>query len=77
MRDRLLECFHSVFAAQPGASLLSATPDTIADWDSTRHFLLLQSIEEEFEVRIPERTAGELLSFADFENYLQSKLSSV
>ncbi len=76
MRDRLLQCFRAMFPGQPDEALLEASPETIASWDSTSHFLLLSSVEEEFELRIPESAGGELLSFAEFQNYLEGRLLS-
>ena len=76
IRDRLLQCFRTLFPGQPDAVLLAASPDTIARWDSTSHFLLLSAVEEEFELRIPESTGGELLSFDEFESYLDGRLLS-
>ncbi len=74
--DRLLQCFRTVFPEQADQALLAATPDTVERWDSTNHFLLLQVIEEEFDVRIPESTGGELLSFQEVRNYLSSRIAS-
>ena len=69
--DRLVRCFATVF---PGAQAIpEATPDTEPRWDSSSHVLLVQVIEDEFGVSIPEVAAGELLSFQAFESYLAPK----
>ena len=72
LRERLVACFLAVF---PGLSALeapTATIDSIQGWDSSRHFMLMQVIEEEFGIQIPEEVVGEIESFAGFENYLHA-----
>ena len=75
LRQRLVNCFVTVFPGNSQDSLIEATPDSIAGWDSTNHFLLLQIIEEEFGLQISEQLSGELLSFREFEAYLSTKVS--
>jgi acyl carrier protein len=73
VRERLVVCFSAVF---PGLSRLdasTATTDTIQAWDSSHHFMLMQVIEEEFGIQIPEEAVGEIESFAGFENYLNGE----
>jgi hypothetical protein len=72
VRQRLLTCFQTIFPEQTGEELLSATPDSVTRWDSSNHFLLLQVVEEEFGVRVPESVGGELLSFSDWDAYLEN-----
>lgn len=73
IEERLLQSFRSVFPNQSDAALRQATPETIAQWDSANHFTLLQVVEEDFDIRIPESAGGELLSFEAFEEYLHSR----
>jgi acyl carrier protein len=71
LRERLVVCFTAVF---PGLSALdapTASIDTIPAWDSSHHFILMQVIEEQFAIQIPEAVVGEIDSFAGFENYLK------
>ncbi|MDE3167737.1 MAG: hypothetical protein KGN36_18190 [Acidobacteriota bacterium] len=49
-----------------------ATIDTVANWDSSNFFLLVQVIEESFGVPLPEEALAEIDSFAGFEDYLSS-----
>lgn len=71
-RQRLIRCFATVF---PEAQVIpDASPDTLERWDSVNHFTLIQVIEDEFAVSIPESAGGELLSFRDFEAYLSPKI---
>jgi acyl carrier protein len=74
LEQRLLGCFQSVFAGEPAGRLATATPDSLGRWDSTNHFLLIEVIEEEFQVRIPERDSGELLSFQAWAGYLADRV---
>ena len=71
--ERLLQCFRTVFTDESDTALKSANPDSLAKWDSTNHFILLQLVEEEFDLRIPEDEGGELLSFGDIKRYVDSK----
>jgi acyl carrier protein len=70
--EKLLRCFQTVFTGESDSALKSATPDTLTKWDSTNHFILLQLVEEEFNLRIPESEGGELLSFGDIQRYVES-----
>ena len=75
LRQRLVNCFLTVFPNNSQDHLIAGTPDSIAGWDSTNHFLLLQIVEEEFGLQISEQTGGQLLSFGEFEAYLSAKVS--
>jgi len=76
-RQRLIGCFTTVFPKLAPEQVVAATLDSTHDWDSTRHFLLMQVVEEEFSLQIPEEMIGEMVSFAGFEDYLEreSKVS--
>lgn len=74
LRQRLVNCFSTLFPNISPDRLIAATPDSIAGWDSTNHFLLLQIVEEEFGLQISEETGGQLLSFGEFEAYLSAKV---
>jgi len=74
LRQRLVNCFSTLFPGNSQDRLIEATPDSIEGWDSTNHFLLLQIVEEEFGVQISEQAGGQLLSFAEFEAYLSTKV---
>jgi len=70
VRQRLVACFTAVF---PGLSVMeapAATVDNVRTWDSSHHFMLMQVIEEEFGIQIPEEVLGDIESFAGFENHL-------
>ena len=74
LRQRLVNCFFTVFPGNSQDRLIEATPDSIAGWDSTNHFLLLQIVEEEFGLQISEQSGGQLLSFGEFEAYLRERV---
>lgn len=69
-RERLISCFTTVFADLSGEAAPNASIDNLSAWDSSRHFMLMQVIEEEFGIQIPEEVIGEIESFAGFESYL-------
>lgn len=71
IRQRLAQCFAAVFPTIPPDQLASATADNVAAWDSAHHAALVQVIEEEFQLELPDNVIGETDSFAAFETYLQ------
>lgn len=75
LRQRLMNCFSTLFPGNSQDRLNTATPDSIEGWDSTNHFLLLQIVEEEFGLQISEQSGEQLLSFGEFEAYLRAKVS--
>jgi acyl carrier protein len=76
-REHLVACFTAVFPRLGPDEVRAATIDSVSDWDSTHHFLLVQVIEEAFGIQIPEEIVGETVSFGGFEAYLaqEGKLS--
>ena len=72
-RERLLECFSTVFPGQPAAELVNANIDNLPLWDSSSHILLMQVIEEQFGFPVDDDHMGELLSFSAIEKYLQDE----
>ena len=72
-REKLLECFSTVFPGTPPAQLVEATIDNLPGWDSSNHILLMQVIEEQFGFPVDEDQMGELVSFAAVEEYLNTE----
>lgn len=72
--ERLVPCFTTVFPALAATEAPLATVDNTQEWDSSHHLLLMQVIEEEFGVQIPEEVVGEIDSFAGYEQYLVAKV---
>jgi acyl carrier protein len=73
LRARLIVCFTAVFPGLTPDEAPNASTDTLPAWDSSNHFLLMQTIEETFGIQIPEELLGEIDSFAGFERYLAQK----
>jgi len=73
LRPRLIACFTAVFPGLSADQAPAATIDTVPAWDSTHHYMLMQVIEENFGVRLPEEVLGEIDSFAGFEDHLSGK----
>jgi acyl carrier protein len=69
-RERLVACFAAVFPGLPADALPSANIDNVLDWDSSHHYMLMQVVEEEFRIKIPEDQLGMMDSFAGFEEYV-------
>ncbi len=69
-RVRLVECFTAVFPGLSASDAPVAAIDSMPAWDSSRHFMLMQVVEETFGIQIPEEVVGEIDSFASFEDYL-------
>lgn len=69
-RERLISCFTTVFADLDDDAAPHASIDNVRAWDSSHHFMLMQVIEEEFGIQIPEEAMGEIDSFSGFEHYL-------
>ena len=72
--QRLAKCFRTVFPELPQDALPGAAIDTVKGWDSSHHFQLMQAVEEEFDIRVPDEAIGEIDSFASFENYLRANV---
>lgn len=73
IRDRLVNCFQSVFPTLSREEALEATVDNVKNWDSLANFSLLTVIEEEFELQIDGDDLDKLRSFASVETYLASR----
>jgi len=69
-RERLLECFSTVFPGNPPAELVQANIDNMPAWDSSSHILLMQVIEEQFGFPVDDDHMGDMVSFAALEEYL-------
>jgi acyl carrier protein len=70
VRERLMHCFIIVFLALAPSDAVVATIDTVPAWDSGHHFMLVQVIEENFDIHIPEDVLAEIDSFDGFACYL-------
>jgi acyl carrier protein len=72
VRQKLTNCFRTVFPDLPEASIPTASSATIAAWDSVAAITLLQVVEEEFQREVDLERIGELSSFEALVQYLSS-----
>ena len=73
VRERLIECFLSVFPSLERDAVVVASVDATEAWDSLANFSLVTLIEEEFDLQIPSDDLEQLTSFASVEAYLASR----
>jgi acyl carrier protein len=69
-RARLAACFAAVFPDLPPADIPSATPMTVAAWDSIANVTLLAVVEEEFGIAVDPDDLEHLTSFDALLEYL-------
>ena len=67
---RLTACFQTVFPDLPPARIPHASQTSVPKWDSTAAIMLLNVIEDEFEIQIDFDLLAELDSFDRFHEYL-------
>jgi acyl carrier protein len=69
-RERLADCFRTVFPTLPPDSVYTASQSKLAEWDSVAAITLVNVIEEEFEIELDLEALSELTSFDLVLNYL-------
>jgi acyl carrier protein len=69
-RMRLVKCFAAVFADLPPAEIPTATPMTVAAWDSIANVTLVAVVEEEFGIAVDADDLEHLTSFEALLDYL-------
>jgi acyl carrier protein len=74
LQTRLATCFTRVFPGLPENKIRSATPQTLAEWDSVASISLVNVIEEEFNTEIDFELLAELDSFDAIANYLTKRI---
>ena len=72
IRQKLTNCFRTVFPRLPAASIPHASVDTVAAWDSLTAVILLRVVEEEFHTEVDLGRLAELDSFESLAQYLSS-----
>jgi acyl carrier protein len=65
-KSRLIACFKQVFPNLTDKTVLSASEDTLGDWDSVRVVELVVAIEKEFGDVLNLEKIAELTSFDAF-----------
>jgi acyl carrier protein len=71
---RLTQCFQHVFPGLSEEQIRSATPQTVAEWDSIAAISLVNVIEEEFNVTIEFEDVVNLDSFDAIAQYLKERM---
>jgi acyl carrier protein len=74
LHTRLSECFSRVFPALAADQIHSATPRSVAEWDSIAAISLVNVIEEEFNTQIDFEDMAELDSFEAIASYLTRRV---
>lgn len=73
LRDRLTACFATVFPGLPQEAIPNARQTSLAAWDSIAALMLLNVIDEEFQVHIDLEVLPELDSFERVLAHLASR----
>lgn len=76
MRQRLRTEMARVFETDPETLPNDACIDTVAQWDSLRHLMLMDAIETTFEVSFSHAEMVEMLDEAIIANTLANKLGA-
>ena len=72
-RERLAECFRVVFPTlKDNAEIFAATRTTVPEWDSVAAIVLVNVLEEEFQIEMDFDILGDLTSFDLVLDYLKS-----
>jgi acyl carrier protein len=69
--ERLATCFVAVFPSLKPDQVTTASPQTVANWDSLATVTLVNVIEEEFHIQIDPEDFSSVLSFAGAEALVQ------
>ena len=68
----MAECFRVVFPTLNDAEIFAATQATVAEWDSVAAIMLVNVLEEEFQIVIDFELLGDLSSFDLILDYVKS-----
>lgn len=75
LRDRLVECFATVFPDLPADRVPAASAGTVKEWDSVAHITLLTSIAEDLGVELDTDDFALLTSFSSIAEFAERKLA--
>ncbi len=73
VEEKLKDICAAIFEVDLSEITNDSSPDTIDNWDSMNHMNLILAVEEEFQLKILDDDAVELLSFVDLLSYLEKK----
>jgi acyl carrier protein len=68
---KLCKCFAAVFPTMPEGSIPSASVETVGDWDSIAHVTLVETIQQDFAIRLDDAEVEHLTSFPAWSARLQ------
>jgi acyl carrier protein len=72
-RERLAQCFRVVFPnLKDDAGIFAATQATVPEWDSVAAIMLVNVLEEEFQIEMDFEVLGDLTSFDRILDYVKS-----
>ena len=72
-KQRLANCFHTVFPDLPESQIPSAQQSGVKDWDSVAAITLVNVIEEEFGIELDLDKIADLDSFEKIAAYLKTE----
>jgi len=73
---RLTRCFSAVFPELNERRIASASPETVAAWDSIATVTLVSLIEEEFGIGVEPEAFDRLVSFSSVLSYVEELTAS-
>ena len=73
--DKLQPIFKDIFEDDELLSTAESNADTVEDWDSLAHIVLIFSIEQEFEIKFALGELEAMKNVGDMAELMQKKLS--
>ena len=73
IKDRLFSVMIDVLEVDESQINIDTSPETIAEWDSMKHMLLLVAIEEEFEFRLTDDDMTQCISSESILDVINNK----
>lgn len=73
MEKKLKDICATIFEIDASIINNDSSPDNIETWDSMNHMNLILAVEEEFQLKILDDDAVEMLSFLELLSYLKKR----
>ena len=73
VKDKLLGVMEDIFQIDKSLISTETSSETLKEWDSLKHMILLMAIEEEFEFRFTDDEMVKCVSVASILELLESK----
>lgn len=74
-RTGLTKIFSQVLEIHDEQDAVSASMETVANWDSMAHIFLILSVEQRFRISFTPEEAALITSFAEMEDLVERKLT--